>query len=264
MLRRREDTLDSSMEIRISDGVPDIYHTSWVVMGPPGVGKSTLFSGFPDVLFLVTSEKEVKRLRVPYILINSWDKMEAMTNELIRNRNTRYKEYKFIAIDFIDAVWTLCVSAVCDKYKIDHLTDAGYGKGVDTADKFFRDWFTKLIASDYGVLVVSHVVSKDIFSVGGVITKQVCTLKERVRNIIFPLVNVIGCMGYKTIKEVSKKDPNKTVLVRRRIIMFEETDYVEAKDRDGVLPSELVLSTDPKSNFNMFLEYYNKAGKERR
>lgn len=261
MLRKKPSGYD--IEIKTSSGVPDIYHTSWIIMGPPGVGKSTLFSGFPDVLFLVTSEKEVKRLKVPYILIDSWGKVESVTRMLIDERHSKFSKYRFIAIDFIDAVWTLCVSAVCEKYGIDHLTDAGYGKGADTADKFFRDWFTRLIASDYGVLVVSHVVNKDIFSVNGTITKQICTLKERARNIVFPLVNVIGCMGYKTVKQVSAKNPDKTALVRRRVIMFEETEYVEAKDRDGVLPKEIVLSDDPRKNFQIFLKYYG-GGDERK
>ena len=70
------------LNIQQSEGKVSIYKTAWCVIGPPGVGKSTLFSGFDNVLYLVTSEKEVGRLKVPYILIDSWEKMLSVTDEL--------------------------------------------------------------------------------------------------------------------------------------------------------------------------------------
>jgi hypothetical protein len=248
------------LDIRQSEGDADIFHTSWIVIGPPGIGKSTLYSGFEDVLFLVTSTKEVKRLKVPYILIDSWDKLLEVTDELINNRE-KYS-YKFIAIDFIDAIWTMCVIAVCEKLKITHPTDAAYGKGTDTVDGFFKKWVTQMIASDYSILFVSHVVQKDVIVQGGTITKTICTLVVRARNILFPLVNVIGCMDYKNIKQPSKTQPGKIELVKKRVIQFEGTDYIEAKDRDSMLPAELVLHENPVENYKMFKEYYDGIRKK--
>lgn len=83
----------------------------------------------------------------------------------------------------------------------------------------------------------------------------------RGRNILFPLVNVIGCIDYKSVKQ-----PNVTTgkmeILRKRVISFEGNEYIEAKDRDGVLPSEIVLFRDPKKNFDIFKEYYE--GKRKR
>lgn len=243
------------LDIKQSSGKVSIYKTAWCVIGPPGVGKSTLFSGFEDCLFLVTSEKEVQRLNVPYIHIDSWEKMLNVTDELVNNRD-KYP-YKFIAIDFVDAVWTLCIIAVCEKLGVQHTSDAAYGKGVDTVDQYFKKWVTTLIASDYGVLFVSHVNQKDVISQGGTFTKTVCTLPPRARLILFPLVNVIGCMEYRTVK-VQKGA--KVALVKKRVISFEANEYIEAKDRDGVLPNEIVLDKDPKKNFEMFKRYYEGKG----
>jgi hypothetical protein len=248
----------SSLNVKVSDGKADIYHTSWVVMGPPGIGKSTLFSGFEDCLFLCISEKEVRRLRVPYVHITTWEQMLETTDELINNRE-KYP-YKFIVIDFIDAVWTMCAIATCEKLGVSHYTDAQYGKGSDTLDNYFKKWVTQLIASDYGVMFVSHVNQKDVLGAGGVTTKTVCTLPNRARNLLFPLINVIGCMEYRTIKQVVQD--GKIAFVKKRIIMFEGTDYVEAKDRDGVLPKEIVLMNDSNKNFEIFKEYYD--GKRKR
>lgn len=249
----------TGLNIQQSEGKVSIYKTAWCVIGPPGVGKSTLFSGFEDCLYLVTSEKELTRLNVPYILIDSWEKLLEVTDELINNRH-KYP-YKFIVIDFIDAIWTLCIIAVCKKLGVEHQTDAAWGKGTDTVDSYFKKWATTMIASDYGVMFISHVNQKDVIEAGGTKTKTICTLPPRARLILFPLLNVIGTIEYRTVK-VQSSIPGKVELQRKRVILFEGTEYIEAKDRDGVLPKELVLAKDPIVNFQVFKEYYEGKRKK--
>lgn len=250
---KRPNVTSNALEIQHSTGKASIYKTAWVIIGLPKIGKSTFASGFDGVLFLCTSAKEVGSLTVPFVLIDSWAKLMEVTDELINNRE-KYNEYKFIAIDFLDAVWTLCVTAVCDKLGVSHTSEAAYGKGVDTVDTYFKRWITTLIASDYSILFVSHVNQKDVIVSGGTVTKTICSLPVRARMIVFPLVNVIGCMEYKTVQVPNPT--GKIALVRKRIISFEGNEYVEAGDRDGVLPKELVLLNDPKANFELIKDYY--------
>jgi hypothetical protein len=158
-------------------------------------------------------------------------------------------------IDFIDAVWTMCSVAVCEKLGVAHHTDAQWGKGSDTLDNYFRKWVTTLIASDYGIVFVSHVVQKDVVTNGGMVTKTICSLPPRARSLMFPLVNVIGCIEYKSVKQLNTAT-GKTEIVKKRVISFEGNEYIEAKDRDGVLPAEIVLMKDPKKNFEIFKDYY--------
>ena len=163
-------------------------------------------------------------------------------------------------IDFVDAVWTLCVIAVCEKLGVAHQTDAQWGKGSDTIDTYFKKWVTTLVASDYGIIFISHVVQKDVMQPGGAITKTVCSLPPRARNILFPLTNVIACMDYKTVP--IPQPGGKTALVKKRVIRFEGNEYVEAGDRDGVLPKEIILSKDPVANFEVFKDYYEGRRKK--
>lgn len=256
---QRAQVLSNALEIQHSTGQVSIYKTSWVVLGLPKIGKSTLGSGFDGALYLCTSEKEVGSLTVPYLLINSWEKLLAVTDELINNRS-KYAEYKFLVIDFVDAVWTLCVIAVCEKLGVAHQTDAQWGKGSDTIDTYFKKWVTTLVASEYGIIFISHVVQKDVMQAGGVITKTVCSLPPRARNILFPLTNVIACMEYKTVPIPQQN--GKTALVKKRVIRFEGNEYVEAGDRDGVLPKEIILSSDPVTNFEVFRDYYEGRRKK--
>jgi len=248
------------LDIKQSSGKPDIYKTTWMIIGLPGIGKSTLGSGFDGALYLCTSEKEVGTLKVPYLLIDTWEKVLEITDELINNRQ-KYSQYKFLVIDFVDAVWTLCSVAVCEKLGVAHHTDAQWGKGSDTLDNYFRKWATTLIASDYGIVFVSHVTQKEVVSVGGMVTKTICSLPQRARNLLFPLVNVIGCIDYKTIKQLNTVT-GKNEIVKKRVISFEGNEYIEAKDRDGILPSELVLLRDPKKNFEIFKDYYDGRRKK--
>lgn len=245
----------AGLQIEQSTGQVSIYDTTWIIIGLPGIGKSTLASGFDNALVLCTSKKEVGSLIVPFIVIDSWEKVLSITDELINNRD-KYSQYKYIVIDFIDAVWTMCAIATCEKLGVAHVTDSQWGKGSDTLDNYFKKWITTLIASNYGIIFVSHVVQKDVVTPGGMTTKTICSLPQRARNLMFPLVNVIGCMEYRTLKQPNKLT-NKVDLVKKRVISFEGNEYIEAKDRDGVLPTELVLFREPKKNFELFKEYYD-------
>lgn len=246
--------VSKGLNIQQSTGQVSIYKTTWLITGLPGSGKSTLAGGFEECLFLVTSEKEVGSLQVPYILVDSWLTVMNVTDELVNNRE-KYSQYKYIVIDFVDAVWTMCAIATCAKLEVAHVTDAQWGKGSDTLDNFFKKWATTLIASNYGIVFISHVIQKDVVTSGGMVTKTVCSLPQRARNLLFPLVNVIGCIEYKSLKVVDKVT-GKPVIAKKRVISFEGNEYIEAKDRDGVLPSEIILEKDGKKNFATFKDYY--------
>lgn len=250
----------NALQIEQSTGKVSIYETTWLLIGLPGVGKSTLGSGFEDALVLCTSRKEVGSLIVPFLLIDSWEKVMEVTDELIDNRH-KYAQYKYLVFDFVDAIFTMCIAAVCEKLGVSHQSDAAYGKGTDTIDGVFKRWVTNLVASDYGIVFISHVVQKDVIVSGGTTTKTICSLPVRGRNILFPLVNVIGCIDYKTVK-VPNTTTGKIELQRKRIISFEGNEYIEAKDRDGVLPREIVLVKDGKKNFEVFKEFYTGVRKK--
>ena len=232
----------------------NIYNTAWCIIGPPGVGKTTLASGFEGVLYLCTSEKELSRLTTDYILIDSWERALDTVDELVNNRQ-KYEQYKFLVIDFTDAIWEMCRVASNEKLKVVHESDAQWGKGSGMIRAFFKQWVNKLIASAYGVIFISHVTEVDSFSSSGTVKKTVCTLHKNAREILFPLINVLGCIEYQSVKGINAVT-GKPEIQQKRVMVFEATEYVEAKDRDGIFPSKLTLFKDPKKNFEMFKDYY--------
>jgi len=247
---------DVNIEIRESDGDVDVEKNAWFFFGPPKIGKTTLASGWPNCIFLVTSEKEVKRLKVPYILVNTHKKLVAAVDELVDNRRKYKDKYQTIVFDFVDAMYTNCQIHVCKKLGIDHQSEAAFGKGVDMIDNEFKKFVNKAIGSQYGCVFISHLILKDVTGFGGVTkTKAISTLPDRARRIIIPLVSVIGYIDF---EEVKIKDPNtgKPKYVKRRMISFEASETLEAGDRDGLLPPKIQSFKDPSKTFELIESYY--------
>ena len=235
-----------------SDGHIDIRKTSWLFFGPPKIGKTTLASGFPRVIFLVTSAKEVQSIKAEYIVIDTWEKT---LQALAFLKKQKKKKYDYIAVDVIDIVWTNCVKEVCRRLDIKHPSEAGYGKGVDMIDLEFKKWVIDLTSTDYGLIFISHMQTREIISSGRTITKIVSTLPDRARKIVIPLVSNIGYINIELVK-VKNPRTGKTKFVEKRCITFEPSSYLEAGHRDNVLPSTIVLPDDPCKAYELFKSYY--------
>lgn len=236
-----------------STGSVDIEETAFFFFGPPKIGKSTLASGFEKAYFLVTSRKEVKKLKVPFTLIDSWEATLEATKELLKSP-TYKKKYDFLVVDFVDQAYLNCTAKTCKDLKIKHVSEAGYGKGVDMVDFEFKQWINSLIASEYGIIFISHVQTKEVIKQGGSFTKTTCTLPDRARKIILPLVSVIGYIDF--VSQKTTTEDGKTKYRQKRVISFEPSEWLEAGDRDGYLPASMVLPDNPSECYELFKSYY--------
>lgn len=246
----------TSVEVEESPGEVNIDETTFFFHGPPKIGKSTLTTGYPNTIHLITSVKELGRLKVDYMLINTWDKAVAAVDELMAIKNSKtYRDKKIIVIDFVDQTYLMCNEATCDKLGIDHASEAGYGKGVDMIDTEFRRWINKLIASRYGIIFISHTQVREVNTIGGMKTKIISSLPKRARDIILPLANVIGYIGFETEK-IKDKKTGEVEFIERRVIDFEPSDVVEAGDRDGYLPYRIPLYRNPRKTYDLMRDYY--------
>lgn len=250
-----------NVDVRIeeSHGRPKLTESAWLLFGPPKIGKSTFASGWPKTIYLCTSKKEIARIKTPYILVNTHKKLVDAVDYLVENRKSL--EHKVVVLDFIDAMWTNAELHVCRKLKIDHASEAGYGKGVGMIDTEFRKVVNKLIGSGYGCIMISHMQIKEVQTMKGVVTKTVTSLPDRARKIVIPLVSVIGYIDFETVK---KKDEvtGKVSFTKRRVVSFEPSEFLEAGDRDGFLPEKLPCSSDPKKTYELVAAYYDGKKKK--
>jgi hypothetical protein len=89
----------------------------------------------------------------------------------------------------------------------------------------------------------------------GTITKTISTLPDRARKIVIPLVSVIGCIDFKTVK-MKDEATGKVSFTKKRVISFEPSEFLEAGDRDGYLPKEVPCFSDPKKTYAYINDYY--------
>ena len=247
--------MTEQVEIRSSKGEVDLHETAWMIFGPPKIGKSTFASGWPHSIYLVTSKKEISRIKSPYILVNTHKKLMAAIDYLIENKKSL--GYKVIIFDFVDAMYMNCETYVCQKLKIEHPSEAGYGKGVGMIDKAFGKEINKMIGSGYGCIFISHMQIKEVQTIGGTVTKTTTSLPDRARKILIPLVSVIGYIDFESIKK-KDEETGKVKFIQQRMISFEPSVFLEAGDRDGYLPSKIRCFADPKKTYELISDYYSR------
>lgn len=253
-----------ALPTKMTKGITDVSQIRWLIYGPPGVGKTSLASGFPANV-LAATEKGYKALKVFKKDIKKWEDFKEFVEDLV----TGDHKFKTATIDTADLLFDKCSIYVCDKLGIKHEADAEWGKGWAEVKKEFTRELNKLFQSKYGVIFISHTKTDIITTQVDEIKKTVPTLSNQARRILLPLVDTIGLMHYKTVKKRHPETGKVLSTKRRLVITFEPTEEVEAKDRMGIMPANLVLDVMPegkkspdkvaqvaKQNYEKIASYY--------
>ncbi len=219
---------------------PNLADLTVLVYGPTKIGKSTWCSSAEGALFLST-EPGLNSLEVFQVPIRSWDELLAACGELAEGNHP----YKTVIIDTVDNAFRMCADYVCRKFKVEHESDLGFGKGYALINNEFQRVLNKLAFMPYGLYLVSHSQETEIETRTGKYTKTVPTLPEKARKIVLGLVDMIL---YCDIETVAGPD-NKTT--HRRVMRTKPSLYYEAGDRTGRLPDVIDL------DYARFIEAYN-------
>ena len=248
-----------SLPTKQTSGKMAVSALRWLIYGPPGIGKTALGSGFPNAMFFAT-EKGYKALKVFKKDVLSWEDFKDSIDDIVEGDH----EFKTVIIDTVDLLFDYCSQYVCDKLGIEHESEGEWGRGWSEVKKEFTRVVNKLMQTKYGVIFISHTRGDKITTQLEEITKTVPTLSNQARKILLPLVDTIGCMKYRSHKVGKGKYEEQLV------ISFKPTQYVEAKDRTGLLPDQLKLHVIPdgkktsdivakyaKKNYALIAEYYD-------
>ena len=239
------------MKVETSTGNATIETSSFLFMGHPGIGKTTLWAGFPNVLGIITSKKEVRRVKVPHITISDWGECEAAVDYFIDSN-----KYLIGSLDLINVIYDYAIDESLLKFKIKHQSDIKFGKAYDYGKGLFRGVVNKLVSSNKGIIFICHTTEREILKDTGMVIKTVPLLNKHAKEILLPLINEIGYINFNDVKRKEKDKEGKTVWETKRYITFEPSEFVEAKDRDGYLPSHIPLSKDPVKTFNLMKSFY--------
>lgn len=209
---------------------PDLADLTVLVYGATKIGKSTWCSHADRAVFLST-EPGLNSLEVFQVPIRSWDELLAACGEIAEGNH----EFRTVILDTVDNAYRMCAEHVCRKFKIEHESDLGYGKGFALTNNEFQRVLNKLAFMPCGLYLISHSQDVEIETRTGKYTKTVPTLPEKARKIVLGLVDMVL---YCDIEAVTGPD-NK--VVGRRVMRTKPSIYYEAGDRTGRLPEVIDL-----------------------
>ena len=155
--------------------------------------------------------------------------------------------FKTVIIDTIDNAYKFCTDYILKKFKIEHESDLGYGKGYAIVNNEFQRVLTKLAFLPYGLFLVSHAKEIEVETRTAKYTRIVPTLPDKARKIVLGMVDmVLFC-------DLEPTTGDDGVESMRRVIRTKPSLYYEAGDRTGRLPETIDL------DFKKFLEAFTAA-----
>ena len=209
---------------------PNLNDLTVLVYGPSKIGKSTWCSQAEGALFLAT-EAGLNNLDVYQVPIGSWDDLLAACKEIAEGKHA----FKTVIIDTVDNAYRMCAEHVCQKFKIEHESDLGYGKGYALINNEFYRVLNKLALLPYGLFLISHSQDREIETRTGKLTRIVPTLPDKARKIVLGMVDIILFCDLEPTTGADGKPAH------RRVVRSKPNTNYEAGDRTGRLPEVIDL-----------------------
>lgn len=219
---------------------PNLNDLTVLVYGPSKIGKSTWCSQADGALFLAT-EAGLNNLDVFQVPIGTWDDLLSACKEIADGKHG----FKTVIIDTVDNAYRMCAEHICQKFKIEHESDLGYGKGYALINNEFYRVLNKLALLPQGLFLISHSQEREIETRTGKLTRVVPTLPDKARKIVLGMVDIIL---FCDLEPATGADGKPT---HRRVIRTKPNTHYEAGDRTGRLPEMIDL------DFGKFVEAFN-------
>ena len=200
------------------------------LFGSTKIGKTEMCSHAEGALFLAT-EPGLNSLEVFQAPIQCWEDLLAACAEIADGKHP----YKTIIIDTVDNAYKFCTEFILRKFKVEHESDLGYGKGYALVNNEFQRVLTKLAFLPYGLFLISHAKEMEMDSRTGKYTRVVPTLPDKARKIVLGMADMVLFCDL----EVTPGENGEHRV--RRVIRTKPSLYYEAGDRTGRLPDTLDL-----------------------
>lgn len=217
---------DGALVLPSEPSVPsaDLGTKTILIYGPPKIGKSTLASEFPDVLFF-DLENGLKDLSVYRVPVHDWNTFGQACTAAIEDFQSGGRT-KTVVIDTIDKLTLFCRQSVYKRLGVVHESDLEFGKGWDITQGAFTGAIAKLVASGLGLIMIAHSKSEEIKSRNQSWTKVSPAISPiGMRKAATSLSDLIICIDQ---GEVEDGDDI-------RMFFTKESKYVEAGER-GMTP----------------------------
>ena len=216
----------------------DPCRLTYLIYGPPKIGKTTFCANLPDTLFLDT-EQGTRLQNVFRVEIDSWEVFLKVIDEIFQSKH----KFRNIVIDTTEKLANFCIQAVCTKAGISHPTEGKYGKAYDLIKKEFEKPIVRLQHSGLGVWFIAHEEVKKIeAAIGKDYDYHTPKLPGFLSNIILSLCDFIL---YASMEQQGQQVDGKLKVVEVRMFHTKPSKEWVAGDRlvSAPLPKEIPINT---------------------
>lgn len=212
----------------------------WLIYGPPGIGKTTFSNQFPNPLIL-DFEGGTTHIEGYVQHCGSFEDVRQVYEALRKEDH----QFQTVVFDTVDMLYRLCVTDVCQKNKLEHPSDASYGKGFDMVKNQLLPFIAAFQSLGLGMVFTSHMQEKEIKQRGMSWTKITSSLPNSAANIFIPMADIVG---YCHFDEESQK---------KRMITFKGSDYIDAKARTS---SVVQIPEQCELDYQIIASYFKGKG----
>ena len=202
-----------------------------VIYGPEGIGKSTLASQFPDVVFIDfehgTDSMDVGRFDTP----ESFDGVLTLLNSI-----SQEDVCKTVVLDTADKLEQLISRHVCLKYEIGSIEDAGYGKGYTYLAEAWIELMKvcdNVIDSGKNIVFVAHAQMRKFEQPDemGAYDRWELKLSKKTSPLLKEWSDMLLFCNYKTSVVTDEKTKSKKVVGGKRVMYSAHNPCWDAKNR---------------------------------
>lgn len=252
---------------------------SIALLGEAGVGKTTLmvetcekeFGADGYVIFNMGAEQGVDCIDgAAYVDIPDWKALDTTIKDLIKNKDTEYKDIKVIVYDTLDQLFEFGERETIRRFNVENMGEknfkqctsinsayGGFGKGLDKTIEIIIKTITDLQAAGYRVWYTAHLKSRDIVDAvsGESYTQLTASMPQKYFNAIKDKMHCVGvaCIdrtietestGRKNIVTKQEITVNKVKEERRKIVFRDDNYSVDSKSRFKNIVPEITMDTD--------------------
>lgn len=264
----------------------DPFEYNLALFGLAGIGKSTLVADLCDevlgeegyIIYNMGKEDGTKALQgAIYEDVKSWQDFININNDIVKNKDTDYKELRMVVIDTIDELALLGEKEVIRLSNIENpakrvkqfkATFGGFGAGAKVLSKLILDEIDRLKSVGINVFIVGHVKRRtkpDPYT-----NTEYDTITAKIDSSLFDDIksklDVLGVglirrdvektivgediMGKAITKNVTKSES--------RVITFRDDNYsIDSKSRFAEIVPEIPL--EPKAFYNAIKDAIEKS-----
>lgn len=182
-------------------------------------------------MFLAT-EAGLNHLSAYQIPITSWSEFCEACGLIASGEHN----FRTVVIDTVDILYKLCDAHVLEKNRMQHASDAEWGKGWDLINREFQRILTALSLLPYGLIMTSHAVEKEVKTPTGKAMKIFPTMPNSARKIVLGMCDLIL---YAEMVEIVSAEG--VITGYDRVLRTKPTTLYEAGDRTGKLPETLPM-----------------------